>query len=70
MTADPPGAHDDVLDARLDALDGDPTAEHLAVYTAIASELAARLDQTNDDSRAPDERATHVHADEHGGARG
>lgn len=53
MTADPPGTDDSAISAasadssRLDALEADATGEHLAVYTAIAVELAARLDDPN-----------------------
>ena len=66
MTADPPGTDDAAVGSRLDALDGDATAEHLAVYTAIAGELAARLDEPAEQPNAD----PHADIGEHGGGRG
>ncbi len=45
MTADPPGTDDTAVASQLVRIDAVATAEHLAVYTTIAGELAARLDQ-------------------------
>jgi hypothetical protein len=51
MTVSPPDAADaggsSALE-RLDRLDDTATDEHLAVYTAIAGELAARLDDAQE----------------------
>jgi len=73
MTADPPGTDDAALASRLDALDGVATTEHLAVYTAIASELAARLDQPDQPDQQPKpypNADSHTGTDDHGGANG
>lgn len=48
MTADPSGQDDPAVAARLTALDDMPIADHPAVYTAIAVELAARLEDNDE----------------------
>jgi hypothetical protein len=70
MTADPPGTDDPALAPRLEALDGVATTEHLAVYTAIAGELAARLDQPDQQPKPHPNADSHTGTDDHGGARG
>lgn len=68
MTADPPGTDDTAVESRLAALDDVATAGHLAVYTTIAGELTARLDQQDEQPEpSPDPVAG---TSEHGGARG
>jgi len=66
MTADPPGTDDTAVGSRLEALTDEAPAEHLAVYTAIAVELAARLDRA-DGQPTP---ALPSSTADHGGARG
>lgn len=70
MTADPPDTDDSAVGSRLDAVEGDATAEHLAVYTAIASDLAARLDAPTDEPKPYPSPAPLAGSGEHGGARG
>jgi hypothetical protein len=41
------------LDRRLAALDVTPTSEHLPVYSAIAAELAARLERVDAEPDPP-----------------
>lgn len=48
MTADPSGQDDTAVAARLTALADMPTADHPAVYTTIAADLAARLEDTDE----------------------
>jgi hypothetical protein len=63
MTADPPGTDDAAVASRLEALDGVATAEHLAVYTAIAGELAARLDRPDEPDEPDDQPKPNATAD-------
>lgn len=70
MTAEPPGTDDAAVASRLDALDDVATAEHLAVYTAIAGELAARLDQPDEQPMPYPNAGPVTGTGDHGGARG
>ena len=67
MTADPPSADDTAVASSLAALDDIATPEHLAVYTAIAGDLAARLDQQdNEPGNAQDDQRENPPGGAHG----
>lgn len=52
MTAEPLDGDGSAVAPRLEALDDVATPGHLAVYTAIAGELAARLDHPDEQPKS------------------